>query len=86
MVRIFIPPGNFWSNDGKEAWRLGQRVGVRAILEFRIIWVLHWQTLNSSKIGDWPNSQEGFLEAEVVGEGGGDVACPRGLEPLPILA
>lgn len=56
MVGILIPSRNSQSGDGREARELGQGVGVGAILEFRIIWVLDWQTLIISKIGDWPNT------------------------------
>lgn len=84
MVGFFIPHRNFWSGEGREAWRLGQGVG--ATLEFRFIWVLHWQTL-ISKIGDWLNPQGGVLEAGVrEGWEEGLWLVSKGLGYLPVLA
>ena len=39
---------------------LGQGMRVGAILEFKTIWVLHWQTLISNRIEDWLNTQEEY--------------------------
>lgn len=69
MSEIFISPRNFWSSDGREALGLSQGVRVGVILEFRIIWAFHWQTLISNKCGDWLNTQEGVLGAKVMEEG-----------------
>ena len=81
MVRIFISPGNFWSSDGREAWRMGQEVGVKAISEFRIIRGLHWQTHQQQ------NRRLVQFSGRIPGGRGcgrrqEDKACPKGLKPL----
>lgn len=40
MVEIFILPRNFQSGDERETWELSQEVGVKAILEFNIGWLI----------------------------------------------
>lgn len=60
---------------------------VWVILEFRTIWMLHWQTLIRNRIGDCLNTQGGVLGAEVLEKRGRrDVAYLNGLGSLPILA
>lgn len=81
MVEIFIPPRNFWPGDEREALGLVQGMRVRAILEFRTIWMLHLQTIISNRIGDWLNTQGGIPFQKKMGIR--DMACLNGLQSLP---